>query len=200
MELGKYENAGAVELWKSVIKLKPENTKAFQNLGFAYIQLGKYGRMPLAISTKAIESGPKLKESVLNYSLCELLVGDVKNARSVLERLMKKLPEYPPAMAVLSVAYFVDGTKQKGLKTLNRLGKMGFNCAAYLYDTARRLISAGRDDCATILLNAAVETNKADTDILALLSECLKRKTDRNQFPIPTSKTMNDVNSLAVTN
>jgi hypothetical protein len=114
--------------------------------------------------------------------------------------LMKRLPEYPPAMAVLSVTYFIDGCNRKGLEIINRLKKMGFNCAAYLYDTARKLISSGRDEFAAILLNAAVETNNANTDILTLLSECLKKQTGRNEYPVPTLKTLYDVNSPAVAN
>ncbi len=170
-ELGRYEDA--VELWQRVIEIKPDSTKAFLNIGGAFIGLGKY-EDALVVSRKAMTLDPTLKEAVLNYSYCEVFIGDVEKAIAALENLLYKVPEYPPATAMLATAYFIDGKKEKGLKYINKVKKMGFNSADYLYERAKQFISAGKTDYALLLLETAVETDNVNRDVLSLLSECIR--------------------------
>jgi glycosyltransferase involved in cell wall biosynthesis len=186
-ELRRYEDA--VELWKELISIKPDNPKAFHNMGYAYIELGKYDKALIA-SRKAIELDPELKGAHLNYSICELCMGDAKMAISNLENLLRKAPDYPPAIGELATGYCIEGQNEKATQCLEKIKKMGFDCTDYLYKRAKRFVSVKRPDYAVKLLSVAVESNNANADTLLLLSECLKRKENVNVFPGAESKTM----------
>jgi tetratricopeptide (TPR) repeat protein len=170
-ELGKYEDA--VELWKKVIKIKPDSAKAFLNIGGAFLALGEYEEA-LVESRKAMALDPNLKEAVLNYSYCEVFIGNVDKAIASLEDLLYKVPEYPPATAMLATAYFIQGKKEKGIRHLDKIKKMGFNSAEYLHERSKQFVSAGKVDYALLLLEIAVETDNVNRDVLSLLSECIK--------------------------
>jgi tetratricopeptide (TPR) repeat protein len=171
LELGKYEEA--LELWQRVIEIKPDNTKALLNIGGIYLELGRY-EDALRASRKAMALGSHLKEVVLNYSSSELFIGDIEKSTSLLENLVRNEPEYPPAIGMLSTAYLILGEKEKGLKYIDKLKKMGFNPSDYLYKRAKQFISAGKTDYAILLLEIATENNNANRDVISLLSECYK--------------------------
>ena len=118
--------------------------------------------------------GSHLKEVVLNYSSSELFIGDIEKSVSSLENLVHNEPEYPPAIAMLSLAYFILGEKEKGMKHLDKIKKMGFIPSNYFYIRAKQFISAGKTDYAILLLEIAVETDNVNRDVLSLLSECMK--------------------------
>jgi len=71
---------------------------------------------------------------------------------SALEGLLSKIPEYPLAMALLSVAYRLDGEREKGQSLIAKIKKAGFNYDQYLQDTAKNLIALGRSAEAGLLL------------------------------------------------
>jgi GT2 family glycosyltransferase/2-polyprenyl-3-methyl-5-hydroxy-6-metoxy-1,4-benzoquinol methylase/Flp pilus assembly protein TadD len=176
-ELRKYDEA--VELWQRFLSLekdisKPFLTRAYLNMGGAYLQLGRYEEA-LSSSKKAMEMDPDLKEAVINYSLSEFCIGDVRKVINVLENFLFKVPEYVPAAALLSSAYFIDGNKEKGLEYLNDIKKTGVNCSEYLYEYARMLFSSGNVERAMLLIDAAIENNILNKDILILFSECYKQ-------------------------
>ena len=171
LELGKYEEA--LEFWQRVIEIKPDNTKALLNMGGIYLELGRY-EDALRASRKAMALGSHLKEVVLNYSSSELFIGDIEKSVSSLENLVRNEPEYPPAIAMLSTAYFILGEKEKGLKYIDKIKKMGFNLSNYLYIRAKQFISAGKTNYALLLLEIAVESNNVNRDVLSLLSECIR--------------------------
>lgn len=167
--LGEFEDS--LQLWQKVIDLNPTNAEAFLNLGHSCLGLGRYEEA-LTASKKAIELDPTLKEAVLNYSVCELAIGEVANAIFALENLLKKFPEYPVAMGNLAVAYCIHNDKDNGLKYLNEIKKKGFDCGLTLCGHARRFMSVGRTDYATVLLEVALEGNYANKEVLQLLAEC----------------------------
>lgn len=167
--LGEFEDS--LQLWQKVIDLNPTNAEAFLNLGHSCLELGRYEEA-LTASKKAIELDPTLKEAVLNYSVCELAIGEVANAILALENLLKKFPEYPVAMGNLAVAYCIHNDKDNGLKYLNEIKKKGFDCGLTLCGHARRFMSVGRTDYATVLLEVALEGNYANKEVLQLLAEC----------------------------
>jgi GT2 family glycosyltransferase/Flp pilus assembly protein TadD len=166
--IGKYEEA--IGLWQRIIALKPDSVTAFVNLGHLYLRLRRY-EDALAVTKRAVELASDKKEAVLNYATSEVHAGDVKKAISILEDLLKEIPEYPPAIGVLAAACCVEGEKEKGLAYIEKLKKLGFNCPEFLYQHARSLISAGRTHYAILLLEAAVESKHVNDDITLLLSE-----------------------------
>ncbi|MDD5722993.1 MAG: glycosyltransferase [Syntrophales bacterium] len=167
-ELGKH--AEAVDLWKRVLILDPLNVKAFLNMGYAYLKMGKHEEARAA-GEKALALDPELKEAVIVYTTCEALIGDAGKTIPMLEGLLKKVPEYPMARAILAAAQGIAGNKDKGLAHIKHLMNMGFACADYLHDMSARLVSEGRCRDALSLLNFAVESGNGTEAVRALLSE-----------------------------
>ena len=160
-ELKKYDEA--VELWKKIIFLQPDNASAYLNLGHAYVEFGKYEDALLA-SKKAMELDPKMKEAVHNYSICELCSGQVQKAIAALESLLKRVPGYPSAIGLLGVAYIIDGRTKMGLEYIEKLWKNKNDAAEYFFNHAARLFKAGKKEYAISLLEAAIESKNFNDD------------------------------------
>jgi tetratricopeptide (TPR) repeat protein len=114
------------------------------------MNLGKFQEAS-ATSQRAIELDPECKEAVLNYSIVEFTLGNLKNVISALENLLSKIPEYPLAMGLLSVAYRLDGGREKSQSLIVKIKKAGFNYDEYLQNTAKDLIALGRTAEAELL-------------------------------------------------
>jgi glycosyltransferase involved in cell wall biosynthesis len=140
----------AAELWHEVIRLQPNLQEAYVNLTSIYMNLGKFQEAS-ATSQRAIELDPECKEAVLNYSIVEFTLGNLKNVISALENLLSKIPEYPLAMGLLSVAYRLDGGREKSQSLIVKIKKAGFNYDEYLQNTAKDLIALGRTAEAELL-------------------------------------------------
>ena len=89
------------------------------------------------------------------------------------EGLLKKVPEYPLALAIFAVAYCIEGEREKGLKNIKLITKMGFETARYLHDLSKMLISTGKTDSAVSLLEFSVECGKGTREIRALLDSLM---------------------------
>jgi tetratricopeptide (TPR) repeat protein len=177
-ELKKFDEA--IELWKKIILLQPDNASAYLNLGHAYLQLGKFEDALLA-SKKAMELDPKMKEAVHNYSTCELCSGHVRRTIATLESLLKKVPGYPSAIGLLGVAYIIDGRTQLGFEYLAKLWRNKNDVAEYLYNHTKRLLKAEKKEYAIILLEAAIASKNFNEKILSLHEECMKLAEFRNE-------------------
>jgi len=170
------EYVTAVELWKKVIELNRNDVIAFLNIGYAYMKLNQYEEAFFPCC-RAMELDPTMKEAALNYAGCEFIIGDVKKTISVLETLLQKEPDYPPAVALLAAAYYVDGQKEEGLRLIEKLRKKMFCCTDLFDEQTRAFMSQGRYDQALSLLEAAVKTGNVNNDTQALLAECYSKKT-----------------------
>ena len=70
-----------------------------------------------------------------------------------LERLLSKIPEYPLAVALLSVVYRLDGQWEKSQPLIAKIKKAGFfDYDMYLQNTAKNLAALGRSAEAALLL------------------------------------------------
>jgi glycosyltransferase involved in cell wall biosynthesis len=171
-ELGEYVTA--VELWKRVIELNPNDSVAFLNIGYAYMKLDKY-EDALVSSRNAMKLDPAMKEAALNYAGSEFIIGDIKKTISVLEALLRKDSYYPPAMAVVAAAYHVDGQKERAAELFEKLRKKGFDCTEFFDEQIRTLMSHGRFDHAFALLEAAINSGSVNKDTKILLAECHRK-------------------------
>jgi len=167
-EFGKYEEA--VGLWNRVLKIAPRNTKALVNLGAVLLKLGKYKAARIS-SEMAMTLAPDLKEAVIIYTTCEVLIGNVRQAIPIIESLLNEVPGYPLAISILAAAYGIEGETGKGREQIRNLQKMGFRIADYLHELSESFISAGKTDRAVSLLEFAVECGKGTREIRSLLSE-----------------------------
>jgi predicted Zn-dependent protease len=85
-------------------------------MGGAFLKLEKYEAARTS-SKMAMTLAPDLKEAVIIYTICEVLIGDAGKAIPLLESLLKEVPEYPLASAILAAAYGVEGEGKKGSGT-----------------------------------------------------------------------------------
>ena len=96
--LGKYEEA--IDFWNELLKVEPDNTTAFLNMGHSYAQLGNL-QEALVWSHKAWKANPT-KESAMNVAICEHLSGGDENlAAKICEDLIEKYPYYPLPVGLL---------------------------------------------------------------------------------------------------
>jgi glycosyltransferase involved in cell wall biosynthesis len=148
-EVKDYQNA--IEIWKTVLGRAPNFAKGFFNLGYAYIQLGKY-KQAMRVSQKAIELDPGLKEAFLNLSLCQMRTGNVRKAIRGLDEFLKQHPNHPMALGNLGVAYKLIGKARSGEKCFQQIAKMGYNTREFLWQHVRDLEAAGQKKLAAALM------------------------------------------------
>jgi len=165
--LGKHEES--IELWERLIKIKPETALAFVNMGTAYAKLGKYEKAVSAAS-RALEIDPEMVEAHYNYAFAKVHLGQVKEAVLILEKLLSRFSEYPPALFLLSVAYCLEARGAKWRKGFEKLRlTMGPGLAVACHEFAKGLVSAQRPDYAVMLLEAAIESENSNKEIMTLL-------------------------------
>lgn len=167
-ELKEYETA--IDLWKKVVESDPNDAGAYLNISYAYLKLEKY-REGLLSSRKATELDPAMKEAALNYADSEFIIGDIRNTISVLEKVLQRDPDYPPAIALLAAALYTTGRREDGFAFFEKLRKKGFHCAEFLHLHYKAAVSQGREDQAIMLLQAAVDSGFVTEDTHKLLDQ-----------------------------
>ena len=167
-EIGEYREA--VKVWRKVIAVQPNDAVAYMNMGFAFLMMKRYDQA-MEFSKVAMRIDPELREAALNYSAAEMIAGDVCKAIAVLEGILEKNVDYPPAMGRLAAACIVSGQKEKGCRYLDMLNTKGFDCASMLEEQSGAFFSIGKIGQAIVLLQAAVEKGMTNSKTLALLSE-----------------------------
>jgi glycosyltransferase involved in cell wall biosynthesis len=171
-ELKKFDEA--IDLWHRLLKIEPDFAKAHFNLGYIYLKLGQY-EAGIKASKKASELDPNIKETVLNYSSCELYGGSVGNAAEALENAVRKYPDYIPSIALLGIAYIVGGKHNEGFACIEKIKKMNIDGPGVISDHAKEFIRAGRIELAVLLLENAVSHGYVNQNILTQLEELKKR-------------------------
>jgi len=167
-EVGDYKKA--LHIWQDVLNQCPDLPKAHFNLSYVYIQLERYGQ-GLESAKRCMQLDPHLKEAVLNYSLCMIRTGQVKLVVERLEGFLIENPNHPMGKGLLAVAYCILNENEKGLRLLNEIKEMGYNSAEYVWDHARKMLSAGRQDEVSKLLQAVKNSPYADNKIQIMLNE-----------------------------
>ena len=167
------EYKDAVSLWQKIIALEPEMADAHLNLGTAYWNLGKYWEAVDSTQT-AMQLAPDMKEAPFNYCLSLLHIGHAKSAIPVLESLVANFPEYPSARFLLAAALCCAGQSPEGMEGLEGLkqSELGPGLAISCHTLAQGLRSAGQSEYALAIIDAAIQTDNANEDVLALLENC----------------------------
>ena len=178
------KNDEALELWHKLLSLNP-NPRAVSethiNLGTIYSRMGNYQKA-LEAAKKAVENAPDLKEAQYNYAVAELHAGDLNKTIAVLEELLSKIPDYPPARFILTAAYGCAGRKETALMGLNDLKAtplatfLVYSCA----ELAKGLMTAQRHAYALMLLSTAIECEIINAEILNLFAECIRLREEDN--------------------
>ena len=167
-ELKKYGEA--VELFERYLQKVPESHTAWFNLATCYLELEKF-QPAMDAARRAKELAPRANEVMLTYAGVSFCAGDVSEAISVLEGLLKKAPDYPVAKASLGAAYYLGGKKEKGEKCLNDLWRRGFDCNLALHSISKKLIAVGRNKQARDLLQGMMTTRHIHPETRDLLAQ-----------------------------
>lgn len=152
--LEKYDEA--VALWQRVLAIRPDLAIAWFNMGSALIELQQYDEA-LSASRKAMELDGEQKEIACNCAIGELYAGDVRKSIVALQTVLQKWPDYPVAKVLLAAALCCAGTAVEAEESLATLREQGFELADYLAVITENLITAGREDFAQRILDAARE-------------------------------------------
>lgn len=171
-ELKRYDDA--LELWQKASNIDPNLSLAFMNIGYVLIQKGDF-KESIAASKRAMELKPDYWPAISNYALGELYAGDINLAISTLEGLLKKNPGYLMAVGVLLIAYSCNNQKEKGFECLTKLRQNNVVDFGLLCDNAKNLISRGKIDYATRLLEATLEYGLLIPEVPGLLADCYSR-------------------------
>jgi tetratricopeptide (TPR) repeat protein len=181
------ENEMAIELWQKLISFDPPElmaADAYINMATLYNRLSNFEKA-VSVAKKAVAKAPHIKESLYNYALAELHVGNAQATIKVLEDLVKRVPDYPPAQFMLSAAYFCVGEKEKGFKIIQDLQgtDMGPNLVYPIFELAETLLKAKRNEYALLLLGTAIEYDIVNKPILELFKKCIEMREAANNSP-----------------
>jgi tetratricopeptide (TPR) repeat protein len=132
-----------------------------------------------------VAKAPHIKESLYNYALAELHLGNAQATIKVLEDLVKRMPDYPPAQFILSATYFCVGEKEKGFKIIKELQgtDLGPNLVYPISELAETLLEAQRNEYALLLLGTAIEYDIVNKPILELFKKCIQMRETAKDSP-----------------
>jgi tetratricopeptide (TPR) repeat protein len=172
----------AIALWRRFLALEPQNRfvlDAHINIASACGRLGRYDEAAAA-AREALRREPEMKEAAYSLAYAELHRGNLEQVVEILEPLVERQPLFPPARFVLAAALFGRGQSAAGRAQLEILRgmPMGEALAVAFATLARELLNAGQVRPAARLLQAAVDNDHVDAEVLRLLSRCLKEKGD----------------------
>mgnify|MGYP001256366857 CR=1 FL=1 len=163
--IGRYEEA--IELWNRVIAGNPSLALAYFNMGFVYLQMGKFSESRDA-SARAMELKRDYYEAVNNFTMAELCLGNPREAIKALEKTLSDKPDYPNAIAMLAVVRLCAGDRAEGLDLMHNLSKRGVVFAEFVNESAKKLRIAGKADYAARLLDVVIECGYCNDETVTL--------------------------------
>jgi tetratricopeptide (TPR) repeat protein len=171
-QLGKH--AESLNLWNQYIKRNPGSAEAYLNMGAAYWNLGRYEEAALN-AKKALIFDPALKEARFNLAFAQLMMGREKEAKTILEDLLREFRDYPAAQFLLCVTYVCQRESVQAEKLFNKLRglPMGEFIGESFLDIAKRFLSASRSDYARRTLEAGIVFGCESTELRTLFKSCV---------------------------
>jgi glycosyltransferase involved in cell wall biosynthesis len=166
-ELDHFEEA--ITLWRRFLEKKPSSSKAWANLAALYVKTKQYGESNQA-ARKAVDFDPDRKEGHLNLGISELYLGNANLAAEILSSLIKRNPDYLPAIFFCGAAQICASEVSLGLNTFRELKHYPtwqYNAYAFS-DLAKGLHRAGHPLYAHRLLAVAEDLNPGDETLLHL--------------------------------
>ncbi len=170
-ELGKFDEALA--LWQRLLLLSPDCAVALLNIGSILLDTGQY-QEALGPARRAAEVAPGMKEALLNCALAELYAGEAERSVTLLEELAAREPEYETARVSLCLARCALKGSAAGCMIGRQPMGPGFEGAAA--DVARRLVAAGRFECAARMVQAVLESGAVNDELKEIRDECEERR------------------------
>ena len=151
-ELGRYDDA--ITLWRRVLDGKPTQDvrRATVNLIHACLNADRFDEA-LREARKAAGQANGTRELLLNCAAAEFFAGDRRKATRMAEKILKKQPDYPPALTLLASAHALAGYAGKSTECLQRLHEKGLQLRSQILPVIEKLRKAGKKDEADRLLS-----------------------------------------------
>jgi len=146
--------------------MDPE-TEIYIMLISAYLAIDRFEEA-LASAQKAIALSPDIKEVMQNYAHCETIAGSLEKAHHILNNLLSKEPEYPPALILLAVIYCLRGENEKMQSIFKILLNRRFNITTCLNTFARSFFLQKNNVPAHLIIKAIVDNNISDNETTKL--------------------------------
>ena len=118
------EQEKAINLWKRLAELQPNDLKTFINLSAAYEKFGDY-KNARSEALKAIAIAPRSREGHLNWGRSEFFLGNFSEAQGVFQKIVQSDSDYLPARFMLCAAQICAGKSEEGLATIRLLKPFG---------------------------------------------------------------------------
>ena len=180
------KGAEAIDLWQKFLSMKPEKrsvSEAYVNMVSAYIQMRDYANA-LIFARKAVKIYPKSKEVQLNLGLAELYNGNADAALNILETLIKRHPDFPPAQFLSRVSKCLKGEAVDMKCSMKEL-KRNFHGSILTYsisELAEGLLAADQYKLATNLLQNAIGEEIVSKGIINLYVACIEKIKDSKRL------------------
>ena len=144
-ELGRWDDA--VDLWRRFLGGNPggEAVRAYVNLINACLNADRFDEA-LAEARKAEMLANGTRELLLNCAAAEFFAGDLRKAAATAQRLLRKHPDYPPALGLLAMSFALTGQEERSLECMQRLQERGLDTRAQLLPAVAKLRIAEKDE------------------------------------------------------
>jgi tetratricopeptide (TPR) repeat protein len=151
-ELGRYDDA--IALWRRCLNGSPgqDECRAYVNLINACLNADRFDEA-LVEARKAARQANGTRELLLNCAAAEFFAGDLRKAIRMAERILKKEPDYPPALGLLAISLALAGHEERGMEYLQRLREKGLEPRSQILPAIGKLRLAGKNDQADKLLS-----------------------------------------------
>jgi GT2 family glycosyltransferase/Flp pilus assembly protein TadD len=150
-ELGRYDDA--IALWRRCLKGSPgqDECRAYVNLINACLNADHFDEA-LVEARKAAGQANGTRELLLNCAAAEFFAGDLRKAIKMAEKILKKEPDYPPALGLLAISLALAGQEVRSIENLQRLREQGLEPRSQILPAIEKLRKAGKKNEADRLL------------------------------------------------
>jgi tetratricopeptide (TPR) repeat protein len=150
-ELGRYDDA--IALWRRCLKGSPgqDECRAYVNLINACLNADHFDEA-LVEARKAAGQANGTRELLLNCAAAEFFAGDLRKAIKMAEKILKKEPDYPPALGLLAISLALAGQEVRSIENLQRLREQGLELRSQILPAIEKLRKAGKKNEADRLL------------------------------------------------
>lgn len=151
-ELELYDDA--LLLWDRLLALCPGQLDALFNKGHVLMALRRY-QEALQVSCRVLEAAPDNREALFNYGTCELYLGDVEKACTLVSAQLGKDRSYPLLLALQVVLGLATGRIAEACCCYAELLTKQYDIQGYLESRLAVLQELGRHELVQAVRTAA---------------------------------------------
>lgn len=119
-KIGKYEKA--IKDYQSYLQIKPDDSKALNNLAMAYYSIGNFAQAKENIN-QSIENDPYLKEAYHNRGLIAVYESEIESARINFEKVQKIPPKHPKDLIPFAYLEIISKNYDDAIQKFNQIEK-----------------------------------------------------------------------------